>query len=302
MLEDTLVADGTSTPTVEHWLTRLRTMALIAGGDSIRGMTAIQIERLEAAIVEQIVDIVTVALPADGGGFDAVSRWAGAFDRRFPLEIFTLNYDLLMEQSLERHRVAYFDGFLGAYEPFLDLRTMEDDSLPTRWTRLWKMHGSVNWSADGARIFRASAGAGNRSKSLVHPSHLKYDQSRRMPYLAMQDRLRSYLRQDGALLLIEGYSFADEHINEILIEGLAGNPSAVAFALLFKPLGEHEEAVRIATRTPNVRLMGPDGAVIGGTRAPWQQSEDLQRVAPSEIGNFARLSNLLQFEEGAESA
>ena len=33
-------------------------------------------------------------------------------------EIFTSNYDLIIEKSLEAIRIPHFDGFVGSYEPF----------------------------------------------------------------------------------------------------------------------------------------------------------------------------------------
>jgi hypothetical protein len=39
-------------------------------------------------------------------------------NRDFSKEIFTTNYDLVIEKSLEAIRAPYFDGFVGSYEPF----------------------------------------------------------------------------------------------------------------------------------------------------------------------------------------
>ncbi|RXZ48648.1 SIR2 family protein [Agromyces fucosus] len=295
VLNDMLIADGVVQPTLEDWLTRLRILASISGGESIRGINSSEIDALEVALVEHISKAVNVDLPEDGGGYDAVSRWAGSFDRKYPLEVFSLNYDLLVEQSFERHRVAYFDGFLGSHEPFLDIRAMEDDVLPTRWARLWKMHGSVNWANIDGRVVRRSGHViGSGAGSLIHPSHLKYDQSRRMPYLAMQDRLRTFLRRTGALLVVAGYSFADEHINEILIESLSGNASAVSFGLLYGPLGNYPHAVKIAKRTPNLRLMAADEAVIGGAQGAWQAVDEVFRLPPEQLGDFSSMRKLLR--------
>lgn len=71
--------------------------------------------------------------------------------------------------------------------------------IPARWTRLWKLHGSINWekneeTVNGNKVTRVvrvtrEAAAG---KVMIFPSHLKFEQSRRMPYLAMLDRLRAF--------------------------------------------------------------------------------------------------------------
>jgi hypothetical protein len=292
-----LIDDGVEQSTVEDWLSRLRGMASIAGKQStIRGIESQQIVGLEKAIVSSIARRVSIDLPPNGGGFDSLARWASSASRKHALEVFTLNYDLLVEQALERHRVAYFDGFVGANKPFLDTRAMEDDNLPTRWARIWKMHGSVNWRSSDGTVYRTvSDGTTSASpESLIHPSNMKYEQSRRGPYLAMQDRLRFFLRQPGAVLLCLGYSFGDQHINEMIVEGLSGNPSAVVFAPLFGKLENYDQAVNLATRLQNLRLMASDAAVIGGRKAEWPADEAVDNFGmPPELGDFAKFADLL---------
>ncbi len=77
------------------------------------------------------------------------------------MEIFTTNYDLLFEQALERTRVPFFDGFSGASEPFFDPSSVASNDLPARWTRLWKLHGSLGWAANArGEVVRWCAPAG----------------------------------------------------------------------------------------------------------------------------------------------
>jgi hypothetical protein len=294
--------DGVKRSSIEDWLSRLRTMASIAGKQStIRGITSADIVNLEKALVASIAKRVSVDLPANGGGFDSLARWASAASRKHPLQIFTLNYDLLVEQAFERYRVAYFDGFVGANRPFLDTRAMEDDDLPARWARVWKMHGSVNWRTNEGTVYRTVAG-GTESESagsLIHPSNMKYEQSRRGPYLAMQDRLRSFMRQPGAVILCLGYSFGDQHINEMIVEGLSGNATAVVFAPLFGELQKYDEAVELAVRLQNLRLMAFDAGVIGGRREDWRGASAIDNFGqPPTLGDFAKFADLLDRQSG----
>lgn len=270
ILDDSLKEDGNSKPTVEDWLTRARTLITVVGKDTVRGLTKAELETLESEIVVAIAKRVAVTLPAGDSGYESVARWASEFDRSHPLELFTLSYDMLMEQALESNHVSYFDGFVGSYEPFLDLRAMEEDNLPNRWARFWKMHGSISWkSRDGMTYRTAEWKNGKFDRTLIHPSHLKYDQSRRMPYLSMQDRLRTFMRRPGAALITIGYSFGDQHINELIEEGLRVNPGAVAFGLLFDDLADFDDAVELATRESGLRLYAKDAAVIGRVSLPW---------------------------------
>jgi hypothetical protein len=185
--------------------------------------------------------------------------------------MFTTNYDLLAEQALEENRVPYFDGFLGSRDTFFDLQAMEQDQLPIRWARLWKIHGSVNWvEGDDGKIHRRSSSS---SKQLIYPSHLKYDESRRMPYLAMLDRLRAFLSQPAAILIVCGYSFRDEHLNEVMLQGLQGNSTASIFALLYSKLSNYDSATQLASTRSNLNILARDGGVLGTRAAKWSTSD-----------------------------
>jgi hypothetical protein len=95
-----------------------------------------------------------------------------------------------------------------------------------RWVRLWKLHGSVTWAlageGDKRRIVR---GPEIETGELILPSLRKYEESRKQPYLAMLDRLRALLtRREEIVLITVGYSFSDQHINEVILEALEENP------------------------------------------------------------------------------
>ena len=188
-----------------------------------------------------------------------------------PVEVFTTNYDLLMEQAFEDSRVPYFDGFAGSRNPFFDLRAMEEDKLPPRWARLWKLHGSINWFQDAEKgVLR---GASNESElpRVIHPSHLKYDESRRMPYLAMIDRLRAFLKKPSPALVLCGYSFRDDHLNEVIVQGLQGTQTATAFALLYDEISVYAKAKDLARGRPNLSLLARDGGFISGQEVKWPE-------------------------------
>jgi hypothetical protein len=107
-----------------------------------------------------------------------------------------------------------------------------------------------------------------------------------MPYLAMIDRLRAFLKQPTATLVLCGYSFRDEHINEVIVQGLQSTQTTVAFALLFGELVSHSQATALALKRSNLNVLARDGAVIGGQRAEWPQ-KDAETVSADE-GRFVR--------------
>ena len=44
--------------------------------------------------------------------------WYNLLNRDFTKEVFTTNYDLVIEKALEASEIPYFDGFVGSFEPF----------------------------------------------------------------------------------------------------------------------------------------------------------------------------------------
>jgi hypothetical protein len=77
------------------------------------------------------------------GEISGLVGWVGGTNRECAVEIFTPNYDLLFEEAFERAGFPYFDGFTGGHAPFFDPPSIADDVLPARWSRLWKLHGSL---------------------------------------------------------------------------------------------------------------------------------------------------------------
>jgi hypothetical protein len=316
ILEEQFEKDGKSDFNLEHMLNQIRTSASIAGNDKVRGLSAQDLDRLDETICQTIHELTDKELPDHDTPYHRLASWVESVERDMPVEIFTTNYDLLMEQALEDYRVPYFDGFAGSRTPFFDVRAMEDEAaLPARWTRFWKLHGSINWYLDDrGGVFRHSAKLEGK-KHIIHPSHLKYQDSRRMPYLAMLDRLKTFLKQPTATLIVTGYSFRDEHLNEIIVQSLSATPTAIAFGLLFGQLGDYTDAVNLAKKRSNLTLLANNGAVIGGREVSWAEvskdevlstspwvewipidpdNSDSRLKATFALGNFAKLGEFLR--------
>ena len=160
------------------------------------------------------------------------------------MEVFTPNYDLLVEEAFERARVPYYDGFSGSHRPFFDAASVSTDELPARWSRLWKLHGSLGWAIlDGTVVRTGERGA----TELIYPYHLKYDQVTRLPYSALFERLRQFLLIPDTVLICTGFSFLDSHICAVLEEALAANAHTAVYAFQYRVLCE--EAALLGSRT-----------------------------------------------------
>jgi hypothetical protein len=273
ILDHQFEKDGRGRGNVEQLLSHIRALRSVAGKDSVRGLTGLDLDKLDDKICQIIHELADRTLPDSETPYHFLASWAGGTRREYPVEVFTTNYDLLMEQAFEDRRVPYFDGFAGARRPFFDIQSIEEDKLPVRWARLWKVHGSINWYQLPAKgVVRGEADKGGL-KRVIHPSHLKYEESRRMPYLAMMDRLKAFLKQPGAALVLCGYSFRDEHINEVLLQGLQSAPTGVAFALLFGALAGFPQASTLGRQRSNLSILAKDGGILSATDTTWPETD-----------------------------
>lgn len=259
---------------IEDILSRLRLLERAIGDASFKEYDGAGYGEIAKAVCDQIGRIVGVDLPSGDNPYRDLVNWIDGTARPFGVEIFTTNYDLLFEDALERASSPYFDGFSGGARSFFDPVTVVNDDLPSRWTRLWKLHGSLGWKLTEERISR---GYGKDASQLVYPDHLKFDQTQRQPYAALFDRLRQFLSEPDTILLCSGFSFRDPHITSVVRECLSANANTSMFALQYCNLDQESAAVTIGAAHPNFSVYAADGAVVGGVKGMWKIDEDAKQ-------------------------
>lgn len=259
--------------TIEDILSHVRLLIEVVGEGKFDDFSKKDLTDLETDICDTISTAVKKELPNNETPYHQLASWIGGIQRNDSVEIFTPNYDLLIESALESKNIPYFDGFIGSKKAFFDLHSIEHEKLPSRWIKLWKLHGSINWWKDpNGKIFRGHSES-NENKQMIYPSHMKYEESRRMPYYAMQDRLGHFLATGQAVLVTSGYSFVDKHLNAIILERLSANPSSICFGLLHSELEMYPDAISCAKNTTNLSLIAYNGAFIGGQQLSWNVRE-----------------------------
>lgn len=277
--------------TVEGVLDQVRLCRELIGASDTReagGLKGKQAESLDRAICRAIYERVGIDPPGGYAPLSNFAQWLGSVSWESPVEVFTTNYDLLIERALESARVPHCDGFVGSVLPFFDTATVEGDwgkdtaCPPREWIRVWKMHGSIGWRVVKdpvttiPRICRVPATSIKADEDLViFPSRTKYSDSRKLPYLSYHDRFRKLLNRGSALLVVAGYSFSDQHINEIVYQALRSNTRLAVTVLSFDPLSKPDLYRNLIEATPGIRnltVYGPDQARISGTVRKWQES------------------------------
>ncbi|EGR1587425.1 SIR2 family protein [Vibrio parahaemolyticus] len=265
------LAEELQNKNIELILSRVRALAGVVGKTKIHGLDAEGYELLSAKICSIIKDVVSQELPEGENPYSHLISWINGINRDYAVELFTTNYDLLLEEAMERTRTPYFDGFTGSKSAFFDPSSISRNDLPSRWIRLWKLHGSINWSRNAkGEVTRLQ---GDDDGSMVYPSHIKYDQTQAAPFSSMFERLKQFLLEPDSLLITAGFSFADAHITAKLDECLSENPSSAVIALQYQVLANENEAVAAGLRRPNLSIYCRDGAVINGVKAKWKTGE-----------------------------
>ncbi len=287
---------------IEQVLSRLRRIAgLITGSDTVDGLTASQAEALDASVCHAIVRALDLS-SADLTPVRSLAAWAARADYRQPVELFTVNYDLLLETALEDLGVPYFDGFVGNLRARFRTELVEaplgapSGYVPAQFVRLWKLHGSVNWvRSDDHQIVRIGQPVPKNLPAAIYPSDAKYEESRRVPFVVLQDRLRRSLHQPETLVLIVGFSFGDAHLNEVLFDAATRRERSEFVVFCYEAIPEI-----LRTRagvTPNMQVVCKSEAILGGIQGAWKPPGDeipnLWVNGEMALPDFSHLANYL---------
>lgn len=246
-------------------------------------------------------------------------------NRDFSKEIFTTNYDLIFEKSLESIRVPYFDGFVGSYEPFFWQESVErfvkKADMTQNWIRLWKIHGSLSWfwkksasskSHKVVRLGKIEKIEEEKNEIVIYPSKDKYDSSRRQPFLVYFDRLRNYLLSGELLFMFSGYSFLDQHINEIIFNCLRQN-NRLSVIVFFYSDAEVQRLQALSVGYFNLTVFGPTTAIVNGVYGQLKFDKDELKQKESSavfwddakshlsLGDFKSLVEFLVTNSGRRS-
>jgi len=276
---------------VESLLTTIETKREVVGSGQLNGLDNAGLTELAKELKREIGKLASVHDRMNPEQAKSIchmefAQWVRNARRRFPIEIFTTNYDYLFEMAMEASNLPYFDGFSGSYEPFFCAEDVEDMQAYPGLVKLWKLHGSLGWflrERDGVISRDRNADVGDM---LIYPSHLKYRASKKQPYIGLIDRLCEFVQQDDTILITCGYSFGDEHINERLMTSLRRGANSHVLAFYFDEwkdaegqyqygLADKNNALaQLATNGSQGKLsvLGFRHAVIGGKHGVWSLS------------------------------
>lgn len=162
------------------------------------------------------------------------------------INVFTTNNDLFNETALDSLNIHYINGFSGGLKRYFNPAFFNytyskrmDTSLEkfepvNNMVYLFKIHGSVNWVEDSSNANSyfnirelTEIEEDYNGKAMIYPTPLKQNKSLGSPYVDLFRELQHKLLEPNSVLFVIGYSFNDEHINDIIYRSLVTNSSLI---------------------------------------------------------------------------
>ena len=137
----------------------------------------------------------------------------------------------------------------------------------------------------------------------IYPSDEKYEDSRRLPFVALMDRFRRALLEPETITLVAGYSFGDAHLNEMLFDAAQRHPRSEVVGFCFGDIPREVEERAASTR--NLVVLSPGSAIVDGRKAEWSSATDIPGVFEGGsflLGDFARLAAFLARQVSSDVA
>lgn len=156
--------------------------------------------------------------------------------------IFTTNYDLAFEYAFDKLGVHYISGFSGFQKRTFKPETFDYDIFfPGSTTqgkvqkiekvlKYYKIHGSLTWIKENPTpnnvygisevpIEQIRTGGGFEN-IMIYPTTAKKSFTLDFPYSELFRQFSAAISQSQSTLITYGYSFSDEHINDIIYQAL----------------------------------------------------------------------------------
>ena len=187
--------------------------------------------------------------------------------------IFTSNYDLAFEYAFDNLGVKYIDGFSGFHHRYFKPETFNYDIFyPGSTTagkvqriekvvRYFKLHGSISWVNDSQHtpsniygieempieLIKRKAKEDNDSlygNLMIYPTAVKKSYTLDLPYSELFRHFAYCISQPQSVLFTVGYSFYDEHFNDIIYQALS-NPTFTLVIIDFNGCEKSDEIKRL---------------------------------------------------------
>jgi hypothetical protein len=192
------------------------------------------------------------------------------------VNIFTTNYDLAFDSAFDRLGVHYINGFSGFHKRTFKPETYDYDlffpgsTTQGKVTRIekvlkyYKIHGSLTWvqtEPGGDNVYGIEEWPielvrtkKQFNKLMIYPSAAKKSYTLDFPYSELFRHFAATVTQQQSVLITFGYSFSDEHINDIIYQALT-IPSFTLIIIDFKGTGNQEISRLNLLKDPRIIIL-----------------------------------------------
>lgn len=216
--------------------------------DTLRREISDALNTLTTAILQSEMDIADAGENERERAFNALITLLMSFSSRTGtrdrLNIFTTNYDRLIEAGAELAGLHLLDRFVGNLMPIFRSSRLDVDMHynppgirgEPRYlegvARFTKLHGSVDWvqteqdirrmglpfGAVNVEAFLKAPGMGEVTshRLMIYPNSAKDRETAEYPYVELFRDLAAAVCRPNSTLVTYGYSFGDEHINRVI--------------------------------------------------------------------------------------
>lgn len=242
--------------------------------------------------------------------------------------IFTLNYDLAFEYACDELGIEYINGFVGFnernfrpevynYDFFFPGDTTEGKVRRIeRVIKYYKLHGSLNWVYKNENKnnpyglyeipielvrMKLKNEKDNLGDIMIYPTSSKKEYTLNFPYSELFRKFADRLQQPEAVLFVVGYSFYDEHVNDIIYQALA-NPSFTLIIVDFNGTQSGGEIKRL-NDLKDPRIIISQGGELGDFKyfskelLPTMDQEDTRAKVMNSIEKLYQVENDKKQEE-----
>ncbi len=199
------------------------------------------------------------------------------------LQIFTTNYDRILEEGADLAGLRLIDRFVGNLTPiFRSSRIDVDMHYNTPGIRgeprylegvahFTKLHGSIDWIQTGENIRRFGLPLGaesitpylnaadlknaNAQKMMIYPNSSKDKETAQYPYVEMFRDFAAAVCRPNSTIVTYGYSFGDDHINRVIRDMLTIPSTHLTIISFDDPLGRIIDFYEKANRESQISLL-----------------------------------------------
>jgi hypothetical protein len=190
--------------------------------------------------------------------------------------LFTTNYDMAFDYALDNLGIHYINGFMGVHNRCFRPEVYDYDLYypgqsvtgkvhrAEKVLKYYKIHGSLSWLATKPSVSNTYGikeiplndefKVGDENELMVYPCVSKKSFTLDLPYSELFRQFSQTINQPQSVLFCVGYSFYDEHINDIIKQALS-IPSFTLIIANFSPAKDLDSPIEELRKLNDKRII-----------------------------------------------